>query len=268
MSNGGFVKLYHTILDSSIWLQPNPTRIVWITMLAMADANGVVIASIGGLAHRANVTRNECEEALLALHSPDPDSKSSEFEGRRVEKIEGGWLVLNHGKYREMRTSAQIATAERVKRHREQKSVTGNTGAVTDPLVTTEAEAYTEEDQRSEKDVALVARVFEFWRQDTGHYRTTLDSKRRGRIKARIREGFTYERMTAAIVNRRNDPFLMGQNDTGRVFDGIETLLRDAAQVERLEELSEPMKPRAQSRGQQPKQPNSGAWKPPVEKAG
>ncbi len=85
-----------------------------------------------------------------------------------------------------------------------------------------------------------VARVWEAWRQDTGHHRASLDPKRKRRIEARLREGFTPERLILAITNRRNDPFLMGQNPTGRLFDGLDTLLRDAAQVERLEALTEP----------------------------
>jgi len=87
----------------------------------------------------------------------------------------------------------------------------------------------------------LVTQVFEFWRTETSHARAVLDRKRASRIASRLREGFTAERLCVAIANRRNDPFLMGSNDTGRVFDGIETLLRDAAQVERLEKLTAPL---------------------------
>ena len=109
----GFVKLYGSILDSSIWGEPAGTRLVWITMLAMADEHGQIVASSGGLARRANVTREELDDAIRVLSSPDPDSKSPEFEGRRIEKIDGGWAILNHRKYRDMRTPKQVADAER-----------------------------------------------------------------------------------------------------------------------------------------------------------
>lgn len=92
---------------------------------------------------------------------------------------------------------------------------------------------------------AQVRRVFEAWQQDTGHYRKILDRKRGSRILARLREGFTPERLIVAISHRHNDPFLMGVNDRGRVYDEIETLLRDAAQVERLEALTAPERSRA-----------------------
>jgi hypothetical protein len=116
-----FVKLYGTILTSTVWSEPHSTRIVWITMLALADKDGHVAASIPGLAHAAHVTREECEAALSTFLAPDPDSRTKEYEGRRIEIADGGWIVLNRGKYRELRTDKQIADAERQKRHRAQE---------------------------------------------------------------------------------------------------------------------------------------------------
>ncbi|MCC7384736.1 MAG: hypothetical protein IT384_23000 [Deltaproteobacteria bacterium] len=92
-----------------------------------------------------------------------------------------------------------------------------------------------------------VARVFAFWQADTGHPKTKLDAKRRRRIKARLAEGFVPEDLEAAIRNRRNDPWLMGTDPkSSRVFDGIETLLRDAAMVERLRDLPQAASTRVQ----------------------
>lgn len=114
-----FVKIYGTILDSSVWGEPHATVRVWIAMLVMADQNGVVSASHSGLARRANVTADELAVALITLESPDPDSRSPEHEGRRIEKIRGGWLVLNARSYRDLRTDKQIADAERQQQKRE-----------------------------------------------------------------------------------------------------------------------------------------------------
>lgn len=119
----GFVKLYGTILDSSVWGEPAPTVKVWITLLAMADQFGVVRASLPGLARRAVVSREECEAAVQTFLSPDPDSqdkkRSPESDGRRIEEVPEGWRVLNHSYYRDLRTDKQVADAERQKRHRE-----------------------------------------------------------------------------------------------------------------------------------------------------
>jgi hypothetical protein len=117
----GFVKLHGTILDSSVWQESAPTRLVWITMLAMANGDGVVEASIGGLAHRARVTREECEAAIQCFLGPDPDSRDR-TTGERIEEVPGGWLILNHRNYRELRTREQELTAARVARHRERQA--------------------------------------------------------------------------------------------------------------------------------------------------
>lgn len=118
-----FVKVYGSILDSSIWLEPDGTRLLWLTMLCMADPwSGVVTASIGGLAARARISREACVAGLETLSSPDPDSKNPENEGRRIEKVEGGWRILNHQAYRDRRTRQQEQTTERVRRWRQRKA--------------------------------------------------------------------------------------------------------------------------------------------------
>jgi hypothetical protein len=116
-----FTKLHQTILDSSIWQEPMHVRICWITMMAMADMDGLVAASIGGLAHRANITREQCQEALRVFLGPDPDSRDG-TTGERIAEVAGGWLLLNHANYRDQQTREQRLAAIRVKRHREQRN--------------------------------------------------------------------------------------------------------------------------------------------------
>ena len=48
-----YAKLFSSITESTVWCEPMPTRIVWITMLAMSDRNGCVCATVPGLANRA-----------------------------------------------------------------------------------------------------------------------------------------------------------------------------------------------------------------------
>jgi hypothetical protein len=96
----GFALLWSKILDSSIWMEDMHIRIVWITMLAMKDSEGRVIAAPKALAHRARVSIKQCEEALEVFKSPDPESTTKTDEGRRVRDIEGGWQIINHEIYR------------------------------------------------------------------------------------------------------------------------------------------------------------------------
>jgi|SRR5579863_2681439 len=96
-----FSLLWQSILRSSLWVQESKeTRLVWITMLALRDAEGIVRASIIGLADAAKVTLEECRAALKVLLSPDPMDKSKVDEGRRIREVPGGWQIVNHDRYR------------------------------------------------------------------------------------------------------------------------------------------------------------------------
>jgi len=98
-----FTKLASTLTDSSLWQEDYPTRILFVAMLSKADRLGRVLMSVPGLAHRARITLPETESALNKFLAPDPYSTTPDNEGRRIEKIDGGWRILNYAKYREMR---------------------------------------------------------------------------------------------------------------------------------------------------------------------
>lgn len=112
----GYTKLFSSIIASTIWREDKETKIVWITILAMADKNGSVEASIPGLADMARVSVKECEKALKCLESSDPYSRTKEHEGRRIEPVDGGWLVLNHAKYREKMDDVERREYLRIKK--------------------------------------------------------------------------------------------------------------------------------------------------------
>lgn len=101
MALTGYTKLFSSIVTSTIWRTSKETKIVFVTMLALADRNGVVEGSIPGLADVARVTIQECETALQELSQPDKYSRSQEHDGRRIEAVQGGWILLNHRKYRD-----------------------------------------------------------------------------------------------------------------------------------------------------------------------
>jgi hypothetical protein len=94
-----YTKLFASILDSTVWQASDATRLVWITMLAMKDRDGIVEASIPGLAARSRQSIPATEQALEVLSSPDPYSRTKEHDGRRISAVDGGWIVLNHDKY-------------------------------------------------------------------------------------------------------------------------------------------------------------------------
>jgi len=118
-----YTKLFQSIVTSSIWSEDSDTCKVWITLLALADKNGEVMATVPGLAHMARVSIKKAEDALSKFLAPDPYSRTKTDEGRRVEVIEGGWFVINHPLYRHLasREDQKLKAAERQKRFRERE---------------------------------------------------------------------------------------------------------------------------------------------------
>lgn len=95
--------LWSMIVDSSVWLEKDHVRIVWITMLAMKDSDDVCRVTAFQLAQRAHKTEREVLDALRILSLPDEiREEKQEYEGRRIRQVEDGWLILNGAKYREM----------------------------------------------------------------------------------------------------------------------------------------------------------------------
>jgi hypothetical protein len=138
----GYTKLFSSILYSTIWQAPDNVRLVWITMLAMKDRDGLVEASIPGLAKTAGQTIAQTEDALAVLMAPDPYSRTPDNEGRRIVTIDGGWSVLNHDTYRNKGNADEerAKTAARVARYRaRKKDVTVTAGnALSRPVTTSD----------------------------------------------------------------------------------------------------------------------------------
>lgn len=124
----GYVKLFSEIVESSIWDEDSDTCKVWITLLALSDQDGYVRGSPGWLAGKSRVSLGKCTLALRKFKEPDLQSKTEDNEGRRIEQLEDGWLILNYISFRDrLSTDKQsVATRERVRKHRERYNALRN----------------------------------------------------------------------------------------------------------------------------------------------
>jgi hypothetical protein len=170
-----FVKLDCGILDSTLW-PDKAARDVFLTALLMAEPiqtdvpmpeiaigsleetgwvvppgwYGMVEAASVGIIHRAKVDAADGTAALKRLALPEEESRSQDFEGRRMVRVNGGFIILNYFKYRDRDYTA----AERSRRWRERqalrRSVTADTTSdtpsrhVTRNITQAEAEAEVE----------------------------------------------------------------------------------------------------------------------------
>jgi hypothetical protein len=119
----GFTKLFNQILDSTIWREDDRTRILWITMLAMADRDGIVRSSVPGLADRARISIEDCEAGLERFQQADKYSTSQDDEGRRIRLVDGGWLLINHSKYRVLMSAEDQREKARIRKQNQRARV-------------------------------------------------------------------------------------------------------------------------------------------------
>lgn len=150
-----FTKLFSCILDSSIWELDQEARLLWITLMSMADVEGIVRAVPAGLARRARISQEGCEAALALFLAPDPDSRSMREEGRRLLKVDGGWLLVNHTYYKGLMSAEATREKDRVRaalrrQNKASPEKTKNASKTRQVEVEVEAEEETEEESQIE----------------------------------------------------------------------------------------------------------------------
>lgn len=123
-------------------------------MLAKCDSYGLVRASVPAMAHLCMVPIERLEQILAILTSPDPYSRSADDDGRRLNPIDGGWLIVNYVKYRDLLQTKPQSHAERQRKYRERlterdKRVTGDGTTSRDVTRDAEAEAEAEVEVRA-----------------------------------------------------------------------------------------------------------------------
>lgn len=261
-----FTKLFSSITESTIWREPANVRLVWITMLAMADRRGRVWASLPGLADRARVPDEDCRAAIKTFLSPDADSRTREHEGRRIEVIDGGWRLLNHEKYRAIRDEEAIKDSKRNyinKRRAAEKQANvenverGRTPSndVSECRANAEAEADAEAEEEREPSAPAAARpassseevhhLFAEWNKLEGFSRvTSISDKRKRMLAARLRDSFFSQNWMVALGKLQASSFCRGENDRGWVAN-IEWFLKPDSCVKLIEGNFDNKKPHA-----------------------
>ncbi len=80
--------------------------------------------------------------------------------------------------------------------------------------------------------------VFEHWQQRLGHQDAKFTDDRKAKIVARLREGFTVERLMQAIDGCASSKHNMGENERGRRYDSIDLIFRNAGKVDEFAEMA------------------------------
>ena len=100
-------KIHDQIFGSSIMEEDIEIRYVWLCMIATADKEGFIDATIPALARKFNVPEKIMSKAIECFLAPDATSRTPTDDGKRIEPIREtfGWKIINYEKYRDMRTT-------------------------------------------------------------------------------------------------------------------------------------------------------------------
>lgn len=128
-----FAKVFGQIFDSSIAEDYNCRR-MFMDLLVLSDADGVVDMTHEAIARRTNVPISEVQRYITELQQADEASRSKMHEGRRIIPIDSsrgwGWQIVNYRHYRTIRDEearkSYFRDQKRKQRKRAKKNVQDN----------------------------------------------------------------------------------------------------------------------------------------------
>jgi hypothetical protein len=110
-------RLFTSIVASSLWSESGDVCKVWVTLLAMKDKKGFVFGTPAGIARICALDIDDTKAILEKFESPDPESndleRNPQNEGRRIERVNDGWRLLNNDYYAELATAEDRRTQSR-----------------------------------------------------------------------------------------------------------------------------------------------------------
>ena len=97
---------------------------VWIALLALCRESGIAECSALYLESICRLPLETINKAINELSSPDTNSRSTNDNGARIRRIDGGYLIINYAKYREYSKTDYLRDKMRKQREKERCSDT------------------------------------------------------------------------------------------------------------------------------------------------
>lgn len=118
-----YTPLFSKVVDSSLWDEPDYVIKVFLTMIAKKDRDQVCRGNAYNIAQWSRKTEKEVLDAFVILAEPDTRRLEPQpHDGRRIERVEGGWMILNGKFYQDLMAvvnrRAKKATYEKNRRER------------------------------------------------------------------------------------------------------------------------------------------------------
>jgi hypothetical protein len=91
-------------LYQPLWQRPTAVRVLWMTLLFLADDDGFIDASLPALAKYSGLTLDQVRESLDVLLGPEPYADDLRaYQGRQISEVDRGWRLNAHERFRRRR---------------------------------------------------------------------------------------------------------------------------------------------------------------------
>jgi len=103
-----YARIFDSIFDSSINEQDSDVFKLWVLMLTLGGEDGIVDVTRESVRARSRFSKEVFDRAIAVLEAPDPNSRCSDHDGRRIIPLPGrayGWQIVTAGHYGSIRTA-------------------------------------------------------------------------------------------------------------------------------------------------------------------
>jgi hypothetical protein len=124
--------------------------------------------------------------------------------------------------------SVGVSSDPKLNQENKDSIATGNFSSVQD----VDSEQHNKKLNSRKKIVADAAEIFEHWKTVHNHPLAKFGKDRRGKVEARLKDGYTKEQLKHAVLGCKVSPKHQGENETGEVYDDLGLICRDSKHVE------------------------------------
>jgi len=189
-------KVFESIYDGSLYGQWEAI-VTMQQLIVLADADGIIDKTPPAIAGKTSIPLEILEKGLKILSEPDPYSRSPGSNGARIQLLDEqrpwGWFLVNHQKYKDLRTAEDRRKYMRkyMKERRKDDSVNNSVNSCKQSLAqlaNKEEEEYENED-KSTTAPAAPAEFAEFKKAFPLRSGAQPWTKALRTIRARLKEG-------------------------------------------------------------------------------
>ncbi len=230
----GWVKLWRKLEQSDVWSSSLLTRSVWIWILMHANHeskewNGQILEAGEFITSYAKISKGVAwtENRKVVI----PSAKRA----RTAVELLTNLGCLRAG-YRQGGLWIKVLHWEQY-----QGSDDDDLGRVNDELGQVQGtnlgrnQGNKQEEKNKEVYISSEVRdIFVYWQTVMGKQRSRLTGDRRGKIEARLREGYSVDEIKKAIDGCRNTPWNMGENPNGKQYNDFDLICRNGSKLEQF----------------------------------